>query len=78
MIDKRLLGQERRKAKFRELVFSASEKTTFSIATTFFPQHWNQLQLIFSETLGYLDWLSADGELEEEIDEQGFSSWKVC
>ncbi|GMA52437.1 hypothetical protein GCM10025857_37940 [Alicyclobacillus contaminans] len=49
--------------------------TAFELATTYFPRHLHQVSLILSESLGYLDWLEADGDVRTQVDETGVVHW---
>ncbi len=76
LIRSRLADQERRQLQFYELVVEAPNSTAFDIAVKYFPRHLNQLSLIMSETLGFLDWLAADGKIEAFETKEGVIRWR--
>jgi glyoxylase-like metal-dependent hydrolase (beta-lactamase superfamily II) len=76
LIRRRLADQERRQSQFYELVAKAPNSTAFDIAVKFFPRHLNQLSLIMSETLGFLDWLEADGKIAAFETHEGVIRWR--
>lgn len=75
LIDKRLADQEKRRQRFLNLLRERGESTAYILATTFFPHHQDQMSLIISETLGYLDWLLEDGAVTTSIDSDGVMHW---
>ncbi|WP_026974859.1 MBL fold metallo-hydrolase [Alicyclobacillus contaminans] len=75
LIGQRLREQEERRASFFELVRLRPGATAFELATTYFPRHLHQVSLILSESLGYLDWLEADGDVRTQVDETGVVHW---
>ncbi|OFW75178.1 MAG: hypothetical protein A2201_00995 [Alicyclobacillus sp. RIFOXYA1_FULL_53_8] len=77
LIDQRLTDQETRKARFLRLLQDSQPCTAFELATAFFPRHSHQTSLILSETLGYLDWLSADGSVMSSAGDDGIVRWST-
>lgn len=77
LIDRRLRDQERRRDQFFDLVCAHPGATTYTLANTYFPRHKDQLQLILSETLGFLDWLEAEGRVVSEPDAVGVVRWRA-
>ncbi|MCL6453224.1 MAG: MBL fold metallo-hydrolase [Alicyclobacillus sp.] len=74
-IDGFLAGQERRREKFCQLL-SRRPATAYELAVTYFARHREQVSLILSETLGYLDWLREEGRAVCE-DDGGVWVWRA-
>ncbi|TCP55440.1 glyoxylase-like metal-dependent hydrolase (beta-lactamase superfamily II) [Tumebacillus sp. BK434] len=70
LIDKRFAAQEKRAARAVEAV-KAGKRTGIEICQTLFPKSMNLLPLVMSETLGQLDWMTAEGKITRELNEQG-------
>lgn len=75
-IEKMLSEQLRRKAKFLRLMSEDTAYTAYELATSYFPRHRDQLSLILSETIGYLDWMTEEGVLLEAADARGVGYWR--
>ncbi len=67
--------QKHRRAKFLRLLKGDEPATAFALAERYFPSHRNQASLILSETLGFLDWMEADGMVAQTTDEDGIIRW---
>ncbi|KPV43502.1 MBL fold metallo-hydrolase [Alicyclobacillus ferrooxydans] len=76
LIRSRLAAQEKRRQQFYERVVESGGTSAYQLATSYFARHKNQTSLIMSETLGYLDWLSAIGEIDEVNLASGQIEWK--
>ncbi|SFU98839.1 MBL fold metallo-hydrolase [Alicyclobacillus macrosporangiidus] len=77
LVDRRLREQERRRDQFFDLVQAHPGATAYTLANTYFPRHRDQLQLILSETLGFLDWLEAEGRVVSETNADGVVQWRA-
>ncbi|MCL6515797.1 MBL fold metallo-hydrolase [Alicyclobacillus sp.] len=77
LIERRLREQEQRRAQFFDLVRRNPGATAYTLANLYFPRHRDQLQLILSETLGFLDWLEADGLIESHTGDDGVVRWRA-
>ncbi len=77
LIDERLADQVERRNQFYKLVQSHPGSTAYELAVRYFPRHRNQLSLILSETIGYLDWLAEDGLIAASRQPNGTYTWEV-
>jgi glyoxylase-like metal-dependent hydrolase (beta-lactamase superfamily II) len=72
----RLKEQRERQEQFRNLLAEKSSATAYELAVAYFPRHLDQLSLIMSETIGYLDWLHLEGQVSYDTDEGGVIRWR--
>jgi len=77
LIAQRLADQETRKDRFWRLLQDIQPCTAFELAVAFFPRHSHQTSLILSETLGYLDWMLADGSVVSRAGADGIVRWSM-
>ncbi len=70
LIEKRFRSQEKRAKSVVELV-QAGKRTGIEICSTLFPKSMNYLPLIMSETLGHLDWMTAEGMIKKSVTDAG-------
>ncbi|MCL6625578.1 MAG: MBL fold metallo-hydrolase [Alicyclobacillus shizuokensis] len=77
LIHRRLHELEVRKHNVLQCLRRQSPITAYELARLLFPKHTDQVSLILSETLGYLDWLHEEGLAYGFPDEQGVCQW-VC
>jgi glyoxylase-like metal-dependent hydrolase (beta-lactamase superfamily II) len=70
LIGKRFRSQEKRAAAVVELV-KAGKRTGIEICKALFPKAMTHLPLIMSETLGHLDWMTAEGKIKRSVREDG-------
>jgi glyoxylase-like metal-dependent hydrolase (beta-lactamase superfamily II) len=75
LIEQRLAEQQQRRDRFYQLVEELAPVTAYELALAQFPKHRDQVSLILSETLGYLDWLASEGRVRQERDHQGVVRW---
>lgn len=77
LIESRLADQGKRLEKFISFLKSDGPQTVFQLATRYFPRHRDQISLIVSETLGYLDWGQTIHRVQCEVDEDGVMLWSA-
>lgn len=75
VIAQRLAEQGERRRQMLDLLNSQPGASAYDIAVAYFPRHLGQPPLILSETLGYLDWLEADGLARSQTDAAGVVRW---
>jgi glyoxylase-like metal-dependent hydrolase (beta-lactamase superfamily II) len=77
LITRRLEEQVERREAFLDLLRTEQSATAYQLAVKYFPRHRSQLSLIMSETIGYLDWLHAQGAVTVQADAQGVVTWRI-
>ncbi|MDQ0188407.1 MBL fold metallo-hydrolase [Alicyclobacillus cycloheptanicus] len=79
LIDQRLAEQVERRNEMIDLLKQLQDPpaTAYDLAAAYFPHRLDQPPLILSETLGYLDWLAADGLVQSTPDDHGVYRWTV-
>ncbi|ASS76209.1 hypothetical protein CIG75_15515 [Tumebacillus algifaecis] len=70
LIEKRFRSQEKRARMVVEQV-KAGKRTGLEVCEALFPKAMNYLPLVMSETLGHLDWMTAEGRIARETTEDG-------
>ncbi|WP_026961929.1 MBL fold metallo-hydrolase [Alicyclobacillus herbarius] len=76
LIKRRLKEAEERKTVVWEHLQRMSPTTAYRLAGVLFPKHADQVSLILSETLGYLDWLLEEGRVHAWQDADGVYWWE--
>lgn len=76
LIHSRLQEQVTRRRQFLDMVGQMQPVTAYQLACRYFPRHKDQLSLIMSETLGYLDWAEQEELVATETDSQGVVWWR--
>jgi glyoxylase-like metal-dependent hydrolase (beta-lactamase superfamily II) len=77
LIAARLEAQVERRDQFYQLVRSHPGSTAYDLAIRYFPRHRDQLSLILSETIGYLDWLAEEGWIVPSRRTDGVIAWEA-
>ncbi|QQE76933.1 MBL fold metallo-hydrolase [Alicyclobacillus sp. SO9] len=77
LIKLRLVQQERRRTKMLQLLKEHQPCSAYELAAHYFAHRHDQPSLILSETLGYLDWLEALGEVFHYDDANGTILWEA-
>ncbi len=74
----RLKEQDERKNEFFTRLQETGPVSPYELALSYFPTHQDETSLILSETLGYLDWLVAEGLAMQTEGADGIYRFEVC